>query len=61
MDAGRSKHYHHAIRWLERARQAYLGAGRTDEWFSYLESLISRHARKYSLRPQLENLRTVGS
>jgi uncharacterized Zn finger protein len=61
MDAGQSKNYHHAIRWLERARRAYLGAERTEEWRSYLESLISKHARKYSLRPQLEGLRDVGN
>ncbi len=57
MDAGRSKHYHHAIRWLEKARQAYLGADRAPEWRSYLEGLIRKHNLKYSLRPQLEALR----
>jgi uncharacterized Zn finger protein len=57
MDAGRSKHYHHAVRWLEKARRAYLRAEREDEWRVYLEALISKHARKYSLRPQLEALR----
>jgi uncharacterized Zn finger protein len=57
MNGGKSKHYHHAVRWLEKARRAYLGAGRADEWRDYLEGLISKHARKYSLRPQLEALR----
>jgi uncharacterized Zn finger protein len=57
MDGGKSKHYHHAVRWLEKARRAYLGAGREDEWRDYLEGLIRVHARKYSLRPQLEALR----
>jgi uncharacterized Zn finger protein len=57
MDGGKSKHYHHAVRWLEKARRAYLGAGREDEWRDYLEDLIRKHARKYSLRPQLEALR----
>lgn len=57
MDAGKSQHYHHAIRWLEKARQAFQGSDRTQEWRSYLEELINKHARKYSLRPQLEKLR----
>ena len=56
MDGGKSKYYHHAIRWLEKARQAYLAAKRGDEWRAYLEGLISQHTRKYSLRPQLEAL-----
>ncbi len=57
MDPGKSQRYHHAVRWLEKARRAYLGAGREDEWSDYLEGLIAKHARKYSLRPQLEALR----
>ena len=57
MDRGKSNHYHHAARWLAKARQAYLAADRATEWGKYLEGLIGRHARKYSLRPQLEALR----
>lgn len=57
MNGGQSRHYHHAVRWLEKACRAYLEAGRQDEWAAYLEDLISQHARKYSLRPQLEALR----
>jgi uncharacterized Zn finger protein len=57
MDPGQSKYYHHAVRWLEKARQAYQAAGREGEWRSYLEDLIAKHARKHSLRPQLEALR----
>ena len=57
MDSGKSKDYHHAARWLERARQAYLAADRADEWRAYLEGLIQKHARKYALRPRLEALR----
>jgi uncharacterized Zn finger protein len=57
MDGGKSDRYHHAVRWLEKARRAYLAAGREDEWSAYLEDLIRVHARKYSLRPQLEALR----
>jgi uncharacterized Zn finger protein len=58
MDGGKSRQYHHAVRWLAKARQAYLAADRADEWSTYLEGLISKHYRKYSLRPQLEGLRT---
>ena len=57
MDRGQSKYYHHAADWLERARKAYLAANRSDDWRTYLESLITKHARKYSLRPRLEALR----
>jgi len=57
MDEGKSKYYHHAIRWLTHARRAFLHAGEADAWRDYLESLIEKHRRKYSLRPQLEQLR----
>jgi uncharacterized Zn finger protein len=57
MDGGQSKYYHHAIHWLERARRAYLGSNQAPAWNSYLEGLIRKHTRKYSLRPQLERLR----
>jgi uncharacterized Zn finger protein len=57
MDSGKSKYYHHAARWLGKARQAYLVSDREREWKKYLEGLIEKHARKSSLRPQLEALR----
>jgi uncharacterized Zn finger protein len=57
MDQGQSKYYHHAVRWLEKARQAYRAARREAEWRAYLEGLIAKHTRKHSLRPQLEALR----
>ena len=57
MDAGKSKYYHHAARWLEKARAAYHAAGQADEWRTYIEAQIERHYRKYSLRPLLEDLR----
>lgn len=56
MDQGKSQQYHDAVRWLEKAQKAYRAAGREAEWRTYLESLISKHIRKYSLRPQLEAL-----
>lgn len=56
MDEGKSKYYHHALSWLEKARRAYLAAGRSDEWRTYCEGLISRHGRKHSLMPGLKAL-----
>ena len=57
MDQGKSQYYHHAVRWLEKARAAYRAAGREAEWLEYLESLIRRHGRKHKLVPMLEALR----
>ena len=57
MDQGKSKYYHHAVRWLEKAKAAYLAAGREAEWRAYLSSLLQKHGRKYSLVPQLKTLR----
>ncbi|MDM8531470.1 hypothetical protein QUF63_09885 [Anaerolineales bacterium HSG25] len=57
MDAGRSKAYPHAIDWLKTAKTAYSHADKTAVWQTYLESLINKHGRKYSLRPSLEGLR----
>ena len=57
MDAGKSGSYHHAVRWLGKARAAYLSAGRETEWKTLLENLLDRHRRKYSLVPRLETLR----
>ena len=57
MDGGQSRYYHHAVAWLKRSRAAALGSGRQDEWRQYVDSLLLRHARKYSLVPQLKQLR----
>ncbi len=57
MNRGKAQHYHHAVRWLEKARSAYRAAGREAEWREYLESLIRTHWRKYKLVPMLEALR----
>ena len=56
MDEGRSKYYAEAITWLAKARDAYLAAGREEEWQVYLDELVNRHQRKYNLRPMLVNL-----
>lgn len=57
MDQGQSKYYQRAAYWLGRAKVAYSSAGRSDEWRVYLESLLQKHARKYSLTPLLKELR----
>jgi uncharacterized Zn finger protein len=56
MDEGKSKHYPHALGWLERAKKAYGAAGRGNEWRMYCEELIVKHGRKYSLVPGLRAL-----
>jgi uncharacterized Zn finger protein len=56
MNEGRSKYYDEVVTWLAKARDAYLAAGREQEWQAYLEELISHHQRKYKLRPMLEDL-----
>ncbi|MBI3977407.1 MAG: SWIM zinc finger domain-containing protein [Chloroflexi bacterium] len=56
MDGGKSQRYEHAVRWLEKAGAASRAAGRGADWRAYLESLIARHGRKYSLVPRLKQL-----
>jgi uncharacterized Zn finger protein len=57
MDSGKAQHYNHAVDWLAIARDAYEQLGQVAEWEAYLANLISLHARKYKLRPMLEDLR----
>ena len=56
MDQGQARYYHHAVRWLGKAKAAYQAAGREEEWRTYLEALLERHQRKYKLVPMLEEL-----
>jgi uncharacterized Zn finger protein len=56
MNGGQSKYYRYAADWLEKARTAYLNAGREAEWKQYLQEVIDLHRRKYSLVPLLERL-----
>lgn len=56
MDGGKSSIYRHAVKWLEKARAAYLAADREAEWQEYLDTLLDQHRRKYKLRPMLEAL-----
>ena len=57
MNQGRSKTYDEAVDWLAKVRDAYLAAGREEEWLAYLAELIDDHQRKYKLRPMLEDLK----
>jgi len=54
IEAGRSKYYHHAVNWLDRARGAYRAAGREAEWQAYLRDIRTRHGRKYKLMDLLK-------
>lgn len=56
MNQGKSSYYHHAGRWLGKARAAYRAAGRDPEWQTYLRELMDQHRRKHSLMPRLEAL-----
>jgi uncharacterized Zn finger protein len=49
IEPGQSKYYHHAVNWLDRARKAYLAAGREADWLAYLAEIRGRHGRKYKL------------
>ena len=56
IEPGQAKYYHHAVNWLERARDAYQTAGRETEWRAYLRDLRERHGRKYKLMGMIERL-----
>jgi uncharacterized Zn finger protein len=56
MSQGKSEAYHHAVRWLGHARDAYLAAGRRPEWQAYLDELLHEHSRKYKLVAMLKAL-----
>ena len=56
MDAGKADRYHHASRWVERARDAYRSAGQETNWQSFKAALLETHKRKYKLIPMLRDL-----
>lgn len=56
MDAGKAQRYDDAVAWLAHAKQAYLAAGRNDEWRRYLEGVRATHQRKYKLINLLKRL-----
>ena len=56
MNAGKSNAYHHAAKWLKKARAAYLAADREEEWREYLADLLDQHRRKRALVPRLKEM-----
>jgi uncharacterized Zn finger protein len=56
MDAGSAGAYDAAADWLRRARDAYRALGREADWAAYRSALITKHRRKYRLRPLIERL-----
>lgn len=54
MDRGKSESYYYAVEWLQKARAAYLQAGRQPEWSTYRAKLMQTHARKYKLMAMLK-------
>lgn len=57
MDRGLASAYINAITWLRQGRDILLVSGQHDVWNTVLNDLIQKHARKYKLRPMLEQLR----
>lgn len=57
IEPGKSKYYHHAVNWLEKARAAYRAAGREAEWRAYLAEIRTRHGRKYKLMGMMEGFK----
>ncbi|MBW4644587.1 MAG: SWIM zinc finger domain-containing protein [Goleter apudmare HA4340-LM2] len=49
MNAGKAEHYSDAIKWLKKARTAYIDSGKQADWSSYRTKLIQIHARKHKL------------
>jgi uncharacterized Zn finger protein len=56
MNEGKAEYYANAAAWLAKAKRAYETLGRQSEWRAYLDELLVRHTRKYTLRPMLEAL-----
>ena len=51
-----SKYYPHAVRWLAKAKQAYLQSGRKAEWLAFFAQLRTTYARRPSLQKELAKL-----
>lgn len=49
MNRGKARDYSDAVKWLKKARAAYLAAGRQVEWSAYRAELKTIHGRKYKL------------
>ena len=55
VDQSKSNEYHMAIKWLEKARAAYLQIGQNIEWSAYRSKLMQVHSRKRNLMPMLKS------
>ena len=56
IDAGKAKYYREAIEWLKKVRNAYLAAGRQQEWSDYRNKLVTIHARKRKLMDLMQSV-----
>lgn len=56
IERGQADRYHHAVRWLDKARRAAEAAGKLDEWRTAVQDIRERHSRKYKLAPMLDEL-----
>ncbi len=56
MDSGKAKAYHHAAKWLEKAKAAYIASGQEVAWQKYLAGVREKHGRKYKLMGYLDKL-----
>ena len=56
MDAGKAKNYEEAVEWLKKACNAYLAAGRQQEWSEYRTKLATVHCRKRKLMGLMESV-----
>ncbi|MGB7892113.1 MAG: SWIM zinc finger domain-containing protein, partial [Microcoleus sp.] len=55
MDQGKSEDYDRAIKWLEKARAAYLQMGQNLQWCAYRSQLMQIHHRKRKLMGMLKS------
>ena len=55
MDQGKSSEYNIAIKWLEKARAAYLHTGQNLQWSAYRSQLMQVHSRKRKLMEMLKS------
>lgn len=56
MDNGESSNYEIAQRWLQRMKEIQTRQGQTEQWNTYLKSLMETHKRKYKLMALLKEL-----
>ena len=54
VNAGKAERYDEAVKWLQKARAAYLQSQRRSEWSTYRTDLTNTHARKRKLMELLK-------